>query len=149
MTSARLLVPAGTPDQDSCGDTLSPTQFGFCGFLLATFFGIMVPSLKVVEESAKADCAFAVPPMHHDARIMPPAATRLPKTGFTNMSFSFRGFLPAQCNRFLLPTKPVQEKSRFCIKAGVLRVLSGRGDMPLGAHAAFITHRTARINLRA
>src|ERR1700674_2672876 len=92
MVSARLLIPAGAPDQDSSGDTLSPTQFGFCGFLLATFFGIMVPSLKVVEESAKADCAFAVPPMHHDARIMPPAATRLPKTGFTNMRFSFPSF---------------------------------------------------------
>src|ERR1700674_4843260 len=99
MVNAKLLVPSGVPVHDSCGETLSPTQFGFCGFLLATFFGIMVPSLKVVEESAKAACAFAAPPMHHDARIMPPAATRLPKTGFTNMRFSFRGFLAPQCIR--------------------------------------------------
>ena len=38
--------------QDNCGDTFSPTQFGLFGalaVLLATFFGIIVPSLKVVE----------------------------------------------------------------------------------------------------
>src|ERR1700721_1751637 len=92
MVRAKLLVPAGVPDQESSGDTLSPPQFGFCAFLLATFFGIMVPSLKVVEERLIAACALALPVMHHDARTMPPAATRLPKRGFTNMRFPSAGF---------------------------------------------------------
>ena len=45
----KLLVPSGTSVQDSCGETLSPTQFGLVGafaWLLATFFGIMVAVLE-------------------------------------------------------------------------------------------------------
>jgi hypothetical protein len=64
------------PDHDSSGDTLSPTQSEFCGFLLATFFGIMVPFLKVVEESVNAACAFALLVMHHQARIKDHATAR-------------------------------------------------------------------------
>ena len=68
MVRAKLLVPSGTPDQDSCGDTLSPTQFGLLpAFLLATFFGISVPSLKVVEVSANGSAALPTLPMHHEA----------------------------------------------------------------------------------
>src|ERR1700722_2221882 len=61
MVSARLLVPSGTPVHVSCGDTLSPTQFGFAAFLLATFFGIKVPSLKVVDDSANGSAALPRP----------------------------------------------------------------------------------------
>src|SRR6516225_1963783 len=89
MVSAKLLMPAGAPVQDSSGDTLSPTQFGFWAFLLATFFGIMVPSLKVVEVRVKAACAFAVSLTHQDARIMPPAAMRLHEH-----ELSFRSYSP-------------------------------------------------------
>ena len=60
MVSAKLLVSVGAPDHDSCGDTFSPTQFGFgiAGLeTLATLRGIIVPSLKVVEVSAKGAAA--------------------------------------------------------------------------------------------
>ena len=77
MVSAKLLVPSGTPDHDSCGDTLSPTQFGFAGFLLATFFGISVPSLKVVEVSANGSAALPTLPTHHEARTIALAASRV------------------------------------------------------------------------
>ena len=49
MSMTKLLVPSGTPVQDSCGETFSPTQFGFVGAfaaLLAAFFGIMVAVLE-------------------------------------------------------------------------------------------------------
>src|ERR1700722_4448033 len=80
MVNAKLLVPSGVPFHDSSGETLSPTQFGFCGFLLAIFFGIMVPSLKVEEESENASAAFAAVPAPHAASTRPPAATRLVTT---------------------------------------------------------------------
>jgi hypothetical protein len=41
------LAPSGTLLQDNCGETLSPTQFGLVGalaLLLATFFGMILPS---------------------------------------------------------------------------------------------------------
>ena len=53
MISAKLVVPAGTLVHDSCGETLSPTQFGLALFAPATFFGIKAPSLMVVEEIVK------------------------------------------------------------------------------------------------
>ncbi len=56
IVSAKLLVSAGAPLHDSCGDTFWPTQFGLgiAGlFTFATLAGIIVPSLNVVEESAK------------------------------------------------------------------------------------------------
>src|SRR2546430_16696610 len=62
---AKLLVPGGGLIHDSCGETFSPVQFGFCGSLarvLATFGGISWPSLKVLEESANSfSCAVAGP----------------------------------------------------------------------------------------
>ena len=73
---AKLLMPAGAPDQDSCGETLSPTQFGFCGFLLATFFGIIWPSWKVVDLSEKP-CALATWLVQPNARISPAVARRV------------------------------------------------------------------------
>jgi hypothetical protein len=48
-------------------------------FLLATFFGIMVPSLKVAEESENGSAALATPPMPHAASTRPLAATSVPK----------------------------------------------------------------------
>ena len=58
--SAKLRVPAGAPDQDSCGEIFSPTQFELPGVLLPTFFGRSAPSLKVVEAKANASAAMAV-----------------------------------------------------------------------------------------
>src|SRR5262245_28750604 len=54
---AKLFVPSGAPVHDNCGDTFSPTQFGFCGFLLATFLGIIWPSLKVVDVNLNGSAA--------------------------------------------------------------------------------------------
>src|SRR5215475_9533474 len=79
MVSAKLLVPSGTPFHDSCGDTLSPTQFGFAGFLLATFFGISVPSLKVSDVSVNGSAAFAMPlTSHASTRAVVAAINALP-----------------------------------------------------------------------
>src|SRR5882672_6765422 len=78
---AKLLVPAGGLTHDNCGETFSPMQFSFCGKfarLLATFFGIISPSRKVVDDRANSFgcCASAVPPAHRTA--MPPARIRRP-----------------------------------------------------------------------
>src|SRR5215208_653807 len=73
---AKLLVPAGGLTQDNCGETFSPTQCGFCGkfaLLLATFGGIIWPSLKVVDVSPKNfSCASAVASVQETAKIAPP-----------------------------------------------------------------------------
>jgi hypothetical protein len=48
--------------QDSCGYALSPTQFGLLGalaVLLAVFFGIILPSAKVVDLSVNSSAASA------------------------------------------------------------------------------------------
>src|ERR1700755_2703670 len=74
MVRAKLLVPSGAPDQESCGDTLSPTQFGFAGFLFATFFGISVPSLKVVDDSVNGSGGL---PRLHVATVIALAARRV------------------------------------------------------------------------
>ena len=55
-------MPSGAPLQESCGETFSPTQFGLGigalgAFMLATFFGIMVPSLNVADVSVKGAAA--------------------------------------------------------------------------------------------
>src|ERR1700722_14398973 len=59
MSSTKLRVPSGAPDQDSCGDTFSPTQFGLFPLVsaLATFLGIIVPSLKVDDVSVRVRVA--------------------------------------------------------------------------------------------
>src|SRR5438067_4568 len=46
---AKLFVPSGAPFDDNWGETFSPTQFGLLDKLLATFFGIIWPSLTVVD----------------------------------------------------------------------------------------------------
>src|SRR5215469_15823697 len=79
IVKAKLLVPSGTPDHDSWGDTLSPTQFGFAGFLLATFLGISVPSLKVSEVSVNGSAALATLPTPHAASTSAVAAARFPR----------------------------------------------------------------------
>src|SRR5712691_867964 len=87
MRMAKLLMPAGAPDQDSCGETLSPTQFGFCGFLLATFFGIIWPSWKVVDLSEKP-CALASWLVHANAKTIPAPANIVPICPLTSMAIS-------------------------------------------------------------
>src|SRR5438874_9201836 len=54
---AKLFVPSGTPVHDNCGDTFSPTQFGLFDKLLATFLGIIWPSLKVVDVKVNGSAA--------------------------------------------------------------------------------------------
>src|SRR6202165_3393450 len=87
ITSAKLLVPAGTFDQDSGGDTLSPMQFGFLGLLPAFFFSSILPSLKAVEVSEHefliSGVLVAHPPMHSAAAQ--PANRRFLILLFTNM----------------------------------------------------------------
>src|SRR5262249_47296778 len=50
-------VPSGTPVQDNCGDTFWPTQLGLFDKLLATFTGIIWPSLKVVDVNVNGSAA--------------------------------------------------------------------------------------------
>src|SRR5213594_4054350 len=69
MRIAKLFVPSGTPVQDNCGDTFWPTQFGLVDKLLATFLGIIWPSLKVVEVNGSAACTATT-----DARTIAAAA---------------------------------------------------------------------------
>src|SRR4051812_12166535 len=81
MVIAKLLVSAGALNYDSCGETFSPTQFAFCGkfaLLLATFFGIIWPSLKVVDVTPKIfSCACAVPMAQQNANSIPLASNAL------------------------------------------------------------------------
>jgi hypothetical protein len=56
------LVPSGTLLHDNCGETFAPTQFGLFGMLavlLATFFGMILPSANVVDLSVKSSAASA------------------------------------------------------------------------------------------
>src|SRR3954471_19029326 len=83
---AKLLVPGGGLTHDSCGETFSPTQCLFCGklaLLLATFFGIICPSLKVVDVTAKIfSCACAVPNAQANANTIPPRSNAVTIDGF-------------------------------------------------------------------
>ena len=49
MTSAKLVVPAGTFVHARGGDTFSPTQFGLLLLSPAFFFASKAPSLKADE----------------------------------------------------------------------------------------------------
>src|SRR5438034_1556235 len=60
MRMAKLFVPSGTPVHDNCGDTFWPTQFGLFDKLLATFLGIIWPSLKVVDVKVNGSAARTV-----------------------------------------------------------------------------------------
>src|SRR6516162_2254291 len=64
---AKLFVPSGAPLQDNCGDTFWPTQFGLFDKELATFLGIIWPSLKVVDVRVNGSAACTVTP---DARTI-------------------------------------------------------------------------------
>src|SRR6516165_2984732 len=58
----KVVVPSGTLLQENCGETLSPTQFGLLlpfALVLATFFGIILPSAKVVDLSVTTSAASA------------------------------------------------------------------------------------------
>src|SRR5437899_1565526 len=57
MRMAKLFVPSGTPVHDNCGETFWPTQFGLFDKLLATFRGIIWPSLKVVDVKVNGSAA--------------------------------------------------------------------------------------------
>src|SRR5438876_10715036 len=70
---AKLFVPSGTPVHDNCGDTFWPTQFGLFDKLLATFLGIIWPSLKVVDVKVNGSAARAVAAI---ARTVAADATR-------------------------------------------------------------------------
>src|SRR5579859_3401901 len=59
MKIAKLLVPAGGLDQDSAGETFSPTQFGLDLLLPAFFTASRSPSLKLGEVSVNTPCALA------------------------------------------------------------------------------------------
>src|SRR5689334_18193460 len=61
ITSAKLVVPAGTFVHANGGDTFSPTQFGFCLLAPAFFFASMPPSLKDEEVIVNTSAAWAVP----------------------------------------------------------------------------------------
>src|SRR5947207_10789960 len=68
---AKLFVPSGTPVHDNCGDTFSPTQLGLFDKLLATFLGIICPSLKVVDVKVNGSAARTATP---NARTIAAAA---------------------------------------------------------------------------
>src|SRR5277367_2820986 len=57
MKIAKLLVPAGGLDQESAGETLSPTQFGLVLLLPANFVASRSPSLKPDDDSVNTPCA--------------------------------------------------------------------------------------------
>src|SRR5215212_5093533 len=82
MVMAKLLVPVGALNHDNCGETFSPRQFAFCGkftLLLATLFGIIWPSLKVVDVTPKIlSCACAVLNPQESARTIPAPSNPVP-----------------------------------------------------------------------
>jgi hypothetical protein len=56
IINTKLLVPSGGLLHENSGETLSPTQFGLFGWfalLLATLFGMILPSSKVVNFKLK------------------------------------------------------------------------------------------------
>src|SRR5262245_6769748 len=82
MVSTKLLVSAGAPLHDNCGETFWPTQFGLGfaapgAFMFATFCGIIVPSLKVVELRVKGACAENAAPLRQIVATRAPPASRI------------------------------------------------------------------------
>src|ERR1700741_4372842 len=78
MSNTKLLVPSGTLVHDNCGDTLSPTQLGLffeLAWLLAIFFGIILPSWNVDDFSVKTPAASAVVVARPKASVAAAAAT--------------------------------------------------------------------------
>src|SRR6266704_4612715 len=79
---AKLFVPSGTPVHDNCGETFSPTQFGLFDKLLATFRGIIWPSLIVVDLKVNGSAAR---PVGVNARTIPAAAIIFRKSCHRNI----------------------------------------------------------------
>src|SRR3984893_10802961 len=101
MSMTKLLVPSGTPVQDSCGETFSPTQFGLVGAfaaLLAAFFGIMVESLNVADVSEKISAAFAAVPTRPNASVAAAAANKGCRFTSMNSPPFFRLWQCPECN---------------------------------------------------
>ena len=72
-------MPSGTLLQCNSGETFPPTQFGLVAmmaWLLATFFGIILPSAKVFDCSVNSPAALAAVPAKPNASAAAPAATR-------------------------------------------------------------------------
>src|SRR5271166_3979546 len=67
-TKAKLLVPSGGFDHDSCGETFSPLQFGPRAGMSPTFLASMSPSLKEADERLKTSAARARAPGAQNAR---------------------------------------------------------------------------------
>src|SRR5712671_5870480 len=88
MTSAKLVVPAGTLVQDNGGETLSPTQFGLDLIAPAFFFASKAPSLNEDDVIVNTACAFALWPLSVNA--MPAAITNAPKLRSADMTFPLR-----------------------------------------------------------
>src|SRR5580704_12570658 len=71
-----ISAATGTFDHDNCGEMFSPP------LQLMVLFGIIAPSLKVVDVSTKpvrrngAVAPFATELIHHDASMTPPIASR-------------------------------------------------------------------------
>jgi hypothetical protein len=83
---AKLLLPSGTLLHENCGETLSPTQFGFVAILvllLAVFFGMILPSAKVVDLSVKTSAASAAGATQPSANV----AVATAKMRFVIMTF--------------------------------------------------------------
>src|SRR6185369_2327075 len=116
MTSAKLVVPAGTLVQDSGGETLSPTQFGLDLLEPAFFFASIWPSLNEDEVMVKTACAFALWPLSVSAT--PAAITNAPKLRSANMTFPLDTWL-VELGLYLDPTWAGRFSwCRECIGAG-------------------------------
>ena len=59
IAHAGVVLPAGGFDQEKAGETLSPTQFGFCLLLPAILVASRSPSLNDDDVIVKAPCAAA------------------------------------------------------------------------------------------
>src|ERR1700682_1139077 len=103
MKRMKLFVPSGTPVQDSAGETLSPTQFGFDLLLPAILTASRSPSLNELDVIAKADCAFALWPPHANARATPVASKTL---RFSNMMIPPYGSIFGFKSLSVRPSRP-------------------------------------------
>src|SRR6185312_9211128 len=135
MVRAKLLVPAGTPDQESCGDMFSPTQLGLPAVLFATFFGIICPSLKVVEVRAKGSAAEA-PPFQAKARARAATADRLLQTTERDMAvLPLRPWSRTPAGRVICLPGSAGRPGPFAAKCSTRRGGPARGQRPAAGPA--------------
>jgi hypothetical protein len=90
--------------QDSSGETLSPTQFGFCLLLPAILVGSRSPSLNDLDVIVNTACALALWPPQANANATPPASKRL---RFTAMIFPPFGLICGSIDRAVRPSRRV------------------------------------------